>query len=177
MTDEVVLSKDGVTPQGEAARRAGLDLRLHNPGTPGRLTQARGAELDVELTVAEELALLSWLGEPDDELEALLDDPDVAAARAAGTPAGLAAGADQAAPRAPHGDAGEVEERELDMARAEVLAESDRLAFEEAVRAVLRALRGRPGPGGTSRDAGSSTAGGRCARTCATTVSRSGRCS
>ncbi|WP_205860591.1 hypothetical protein [Phycicoccus sp. HDW14] len=178
MTDEVVLSKDGVTPQGEAARVQVSTSRLHNPGTPGRLTEARGAELGVELTVAEELALLSWLGEPDDELERLLDDPDVAALRDQLAPllAGLPEQIKRHLEQLMAGQA-EVEERELDVARAEVLAEPDRLAFEEAVRRLLRALRGAPRPAGTSPGAGSSTAVGRCARTCGTTGCRSDPCS
>ena len=147
MTDEVVLSKDGVTPQGEAARVQVSTSRLHNPGTPGTLAQARGAELDVELSVAEELALLSWLGEPDDELEALLEDPDVARLREQLAPL-LAALPEKIKQHLEQLMAAEaaVEEREVDIARAEVLAESDRLAFEEAVRRLLRALRGAPRP-------------------------------
>lgn len=147
MTDEVVLSKDGVTPQGEAARVQVSTSRLHNPGTPGRLTEARGAELGVELSVAEELALLSWLGEPDDELERLLDDPDVAALREQLAPllAGLPEQIKRHLEQLMSAQA-QVEERELDVARAEVLAEPDRLAFEEAVRRLLRALRGAPRP-------------------------------
>ena len=40
--------------------------RLHNPGRPGKLTDRAGTRLDVELTVAEEMALLAWLGDVDE---------------------------------------------------------------------------------------------------------------
>lgn len=147
MTDEVVLSTDGVTPQGEAARVQVSTSRLHNSGTPGRLARTPGAELDVELTVAQEMALLSWLGEPDDELEEIAEDPDLARLRERLRPLldGLPEQIRRHLEELMAAEA-EIEERELDAARAEVLAEPDRLAFEEAVRRLLHELRGAPRP-------------------------------
>lgn len=147
MTDEVVLSKDGAGTQGEAARVQVTTSRLHNPGTPGTLAKQPGTELDVELSVAEELALLSWLGEPDDELAELAPDVDVAELRERLAPLleSLPERIKEHLQALMSAEA-EVEERELDVARAEVLAEPDRLAFEESVRRLLRVLRGAPRP-------------------------------
>ena len=71
LTDEIVLSNDTEASAGEAARVQLSTSRMHNPGAPGDLvTQARDAARH-RATVAEEMALLSWLedsagGEDDD---------------------------------------------------------------------------------------------------------------
>ena len=64
MTDEIVLSKE----RGRTAAsgpRVQLDTsRLHGAGLPGKLQSSPGTRLDAGLTVAEEQALLDWLGDP-----------------------------------------------------------------------------------------------------------------
>ncbi|MBV9208598.1 MAG: VWA domain-containing protein [Actinobacteria bacterium] len=68
MTDEIVLAKE----RGGAALsgpRIQLDTsRLHAAGAPGKLISSPGTRLDADLTVAEELALLGWLEDPDAEV-------------------------------------------------------------------------------------------------------------
>lgn len=79
MTDEVVVSKDSATSAAQAARIQISTSHLHNPGTPGKLASKPGLAVDVDLSVAEEQALLSWLGDEDDDPEQLnLPEPDVA---------------------------------------------------------------------------------------------------
>jgi hypothetical protein len=70
MTDEIVLSKE----RGRTAAsgpRVQLDTsRLHGGGLPGKLQSSPGTRLDAGLTVAQEQALLDWLGDPDADLPA-----------------------------------------------------------------------------------------------------------
>ena len=70
MTDEIVLSKE----RGRTAAsgpRVQLDTsRLHGAGLPGKLQSSPGTRLDAGLTVAEEQALLDWLGDPEADVPA-----------------------------------------------------------------------------------------------------------
>jgi uncharacterized protein len=67
VTSEIVLAKE----RGRSALsgpRIQLDTsRLHGAGLPGKLLGSPGTRLDAGLTVAEEQALLDWLGDPDAE--------------------------------------------------------------------------------------------------------------
>jgi hypothetical protein len=63
MTDEIVLSTDQKSPLGEAARVELRASRLHGGGPPGDLATSRGADTGIELTVAQEIALLDWLAD------------------------------------------------------------------------------------------------------------------
>ncbi len=149
LTDEIVLSNDTEGSAGEAARVQISTQRMHNPGAPGDLVRTPGMELDTELSVAEEMMLLSWLDEvlPDDDTT----DPDAAA--------GLAALREALAPflaqlperlkrhleklmELEH----EVETRQLEAAQAEAIDEHDRADLEESLRRLLRSLRGAPRP-------------------------------
>lgn len=149
LTDEIVLSNDTQDSAGEAARVQLSTQRMHNPGAPGDLVRRPGMEIDTELTVAEEMMLLSWLEEtvPDDAEH----DPDTAA--------GLAALRDALAPylaslperlkqhlerlmEMEH----EIEVREVQAAQAETLDERERADLEESLRRLLRSLRGAPRP-------------------------------
>lgn len=147
MTDEIVMSKDGTVSPGEAARVQITVGRLHNPGTPGRLTKHEGLQIDAELSVAEEMALLSWLGEPDEEGTEPQADPDLAALRERLAPL-LAALPEQLRQHLESllRDEQDVESREVEAARAEVIEESERIAFEDSLRRLLRSLRGAPRP-------------------------------
>lgn len=147
MTDEIVLSADAPGSREQAARVQLETARMHNPGHPGRLVEAPGTRLDVELTVAEDMALLAWLG---DSAEAGDDgpglDPDeIAALRSAlsglleGLPAAL-----QHHLEALLAHGAEVEGRELRARAMDQLAEADRAALEEALRRLVHGLHGAP---------------------------------
>src|SRR6201999_2567069 len=83
LTDEIVLSNDAAGDPSAAARVQLTTSRLHNPGRPGDLASHEGLKVDAELSVAQEQALLSWLGDddpgPDDD--AGLDTEELAALR------------------------------------------------------------------------------------------------
>ncbi|GGB44390.1 hypothetical protein GCM10011492_39340 [Flexivirga endophytica] len=148
MTDEIVVSKDGKVSAGEAARVQITANRLHNPGTPGRLTKSDGLKIDAELSVAEEMALLSWLGEPDEEGDdEPAVDPDLAALRERLAPL-LAALPEQLRQHLESllNEQPDVESREVEAARADVIEESERIAFEDSLRRLLHSLRGAPRP-------------------------------
>lgn len=149
LTDEIVLSNDTDTSQGEAARVQLSTQRMHNPGNPGDLVRSPGMVVDSELTVAEELMLLSWLEEA--VPEGVDDDPTDAA--------GLAALREALAPflaslpeRLKHHLEKlmelehEIETREIQAARAETIDERERADLEESLRRLLRSLRGAPRP-------------------------------
>ena len=150
MTDEIVLSQDTVSGPGEAARVQISTSRLHNPGAPGDLVRNPGLQLDAELSVAQEMALLAWLDEklPDDESDL---DPDaaesLAALRAALAPF-LATLPERLREHLEKLMAleREVETREVEAAQAEVIDEADRAALEEGLRRLLRSLHGAPRP-------------------------------
>lgn len=86
-TDEIVLSNDQSDSMTQAARVQLSTKRLHNPGVPGTLAPQAGLEVDAELSVAQEMALLGWLAETEDP-DALRDDdsPDLDALRKALAP-------------------------------------------------------------------------------------------
>ncbi|BDZ56467.1 VWA domain-containing protein [Barrientosiimonas endolithica] len=148
MTDEVVVSKDGQVSPGEAARVQITTSRMHNPGAPGKLTSNPGLVVDAELSVAEEMALLSWLGEPDDERDDPAAHPDLAELRERLAPLL------EALPEALRRHLEQLLQAEVESeeqiataaARAEVVEESERLAFEDSLRRLLRSLRGAPRP-------------------------------
>ncbi len=148
MTDDIVLSDDTRTSLGEAARVQISTQRLHNPGNPGELAGRPGLELETELTVAEEMMLLSWLEESDPPDP---DDPEhaatLAALREALAPflAALPGKLKDHLEQLMAIDA-EIETRELAAARAETLEESERAALEASLRRLLRSLHGAPRP-------------------------------
>lgn len=150
MTDEIVLSKDQATGSGEAARVQLSTKRLHNPGAPGELIRSPGLEVDVDLSVAEEMALLSWLA---DELPDVPDDLDSPEATS------LAALRERLKPflddlperlrdhlQKLMAMEREVEEREIEAAQAEAIDEDVRAELEENLRRLLRSLHGAPRP-------------------------------
>ena len=146
-TDEVVLSKDALDQTAQVARVQLSTTRLHNPGVPRELAKQPGMQVDADLSVAEEMALLGWLGEQD--LPDELDDeaPDLAALRArlapllADLPERLREHLQQLM-SVEH----EIETREHEAARAESIDETDRFALEESIRRILRNLHGSPRP-------------------------------
>ncbi len=77
LTDQIVLSRDNNRSGLSAGSRIELTTsRLYNAGVPGQLARNTGTRLDVDLTVAEEQALLDWLAGPDGEVpEALANGP------------------------------------------------------------------------------------------------------
>lgn len=147
LTDEVVLSNDSQASAGEAARVQLSTQRMHNPGNPGDLTSNPGMELDTELSVAEELALLAWLDDvlpSEDDENADLDD-HLAALRKALEP-WLSALPERIKQHLEQLMAmeREVETRELAAAQAETIDEHERADLEESLRRLLRSLHGAP---------------------------------
>lgn len=146
LTDEIVLSNDTDSSAGEAARVQISTRRMHNPGSPGELITAPGMELDVELTVAEEMALLGWL---EDTIPDVDDDrgTSLAALRAALAPllAGLPERLKQHLEQLMQVER-QIEMREVRASRADRLLEHERADLEEALRRLLRSLHGAPRP-------------------------------
>lgn len=151
LTDEIVLSNDTTGTPGEAARVQLSTRRLHNPGAPGQLAKRPGLELDAELNVAQEMALLEWLGEsvPDELLDGVEagDPASLAALREALAPllAGLPERLKEHLERLMAMDR-EVETREVEAGRAETIDETERADLEESLRRLLHSLRGAPRP-------------------------------
>jgi len=146
LTDEIVLSNDSDTSAGEAARVQISTHRMHNPGAPGELISAPGMELDVELSVAEEMALLSWLEDtlPDEDEDR---GASLESLRAALAPllAGLPERLKQHLEKLMTVER-EIERREIQAAQTEHLVEQERAELEEALRRLLRSLHGAPRP-------------------------------
>ncbi|WP_235531170.1 MULTISPECIES: VWA domain-containing protein [unclassified Nocardioides] len=147
LTNEIVLSNDTEGSAGEAARVQISTQRMHNPGAPGELITSPGMELDVELSVAQEMALLSWLEDalPDDDS----DDrgASLAALRAALAPllAGLPERLKHHLEKLMQVER-EIETREVKAAQTERLLEHERAELEDALRRLLRSLHGAPRP-------------------------------
>lgn len=145
MTDEVVLSTDAPGDKEQAAR-VQLDVsRLHNPGSPGRLVDRRSTRLDVELGVAEEMALLAWLDEIEGSEAVTLTRDDVAALRAAlaglleDLPAALRSHLEELMATDANIESREVQARALDQ-----IAEAERADLEDALRRLVRSMHGAP---------------------------------
>ncbi|MGI5129948.1 VWA domain-containing protein [Pseudonocardia sp. CA-107938] len=144
LTDEIVLSADSPGSRETAAKVQLTTSRMHNPGRPGELTDAPGHQLDVELSVAQEMALLTWLDSGEDGGPGL--DPDeLAALRAAlaGVLDGLPEALRDHLERLMAGDA-HVEGREVAAAAHEHIDEVERAALEESLRRLIRGLHGAP---------------------------------
>lgn len=146
VTSDVVLSTDRRSRPGEAARVQLSTTSLHNAGVPGKLAPSAALDLEADLTVAQEMALLGWLAESD-LLDVLDDEPadlkalrDALAPLLAGLPERLRAHL-QALLAAGTPD---IEHREVPAARAERIDETSRLAMEDSLRRILHRLRGAP---------------------------------
>lgn len=149
MTDEIILSNEKQGTIGEAARVQISTQRLHNPGNPGELASSPGLHLETELSVAEEVTLLSWLEEA--EAGEQPDDPDHAATLAALREALAPFLAALPEKLKHHLEAlmamdVELEGREIEARQAETVDEAERAALEEALRRLLRSLHGAPRP-------------------------------
>lgn len=149
MTDEIVLSNETDTGPGEAARVQISTSRMHNPGAPGELASQPGLQLDTELTVAEEMALLSWLDDKlpsdDDDLDSGHTSDELAALRAALAPflENLPQRLKEHLEKLMQLER-EVETREIEAAEAEVIDEYARAELEDGLRRLLRSLHGAP---------------------------------
>jgi uncharacterized protein with von Willebrand factor type A (vWA) domain len=149
LTDEIVLSNDTDSIQGEAARVQISTSRMHNPGNPGDLARSQGMQLETELTVQQEVALLSWL---DERVSEARGDDDEGAATLAQLRAALAPWLEQLPDRIKDhlerlmSMEREIETRELEAAQAETVDERERADLEEALRRLLRSLHGAPRP-------------------------------
>jgi uncharacterized protein with von Willebrand factor type A (vWA) domain len=150
MTDEIVLSDDAASDPSSAARVQLSTTRLANPGRPGELASTDAMRVDAELSVAQEMALLSWLTEADgndDDDGTVLGPDELAELRS--RLAGLIERLPDALRR--HLEALlaadlDVESREVAAARMDRIGERDRNALEESIRRLLRSLHGAPRP-------------------------------
>ncbi|ROR92865.1 VWA domain-containing protein [Nocardioides aurantiacus] len=150
LTDEIVLSNDTEGSAGEAARVQISTSRMHNPGNPGDLVSKPGMQLETELSVAQEMALLAWLDEtaPDDSLvDEVREAETLAALRQA-----LAPFLEQLPEKLKQhleqlmSMERELEEREFEQAQAETVDETERAQLEEAIRRLVKSLHGAPRP-------------------------------
>jgi uncharacterized protein with von Willebrand factor type A (vWA) domain len=150
LTDEIVLSTDAQGGPGEAARVQISTSRLHNPGAPGDLARSPGLQLDTELSVAQEMALLSWL------VDSLPDEPDEADDTTAEQLQALRERLKPFLDALPErlrehlerlmALEHEIESREVEAVQAESIEEADRAQLEEGLRRLLRSLHGAPRP-------------------------------
>jgi uncharacterized protein with von Willebrand factor type A (vWA) domain len=145
MTDEIVLSADSPGSRESAAKVQLTTSRMHNPGRPGELTDSPGHQFDVELSVAQEMALLTWLDAASGDDGPGLEPDEVAALRTAlaGLLDGLPEALREHLERLLATDA-HVEGREVAAAAHEHIDEVERAALEEALRRLIRGLHGAP---------------------------------
>jgi uncharacterized protein len=166
MTDEIVLSKE----RGRTAfsgPRVQLDTsRLHGGGLPGKLQSSPGTRLDADLTVAEEQALLDWLGDPDGDDPAGDMPEEVRAALARGS-GGEIANLSELLKRHLEAlaamDHRAIESPERPGVRTPAVGEAERRQLEETLRRLAKTMpgalthrrvvagRGRVDPGRTMR--------------------------
>jgi uncharacterized protein len=141
LTDQIVFSKDKIGDDVNSYRVELSADRLHGAGPPGDLASGGGTNVDADLTIAEQDALLGWLNELDD---AEGDESDAAALRRRLT--GVLENLPQALKR--HLEAllalenTIIEEREQREATVERIAESERAELEESLRRLARTLHG-----------------------------------
>lgn len=148
LTDELVLSSEQGSALSEAARVQLATSRLHGAGVPGALAPQSGDVLDVELTVAEELALVDWLaGNAEDDRI----DPALVAAlreRLGGVLANLPELLQRYLQKLLALEQRLVEEQSAvpgaTRAGRDRVAERDRLELEESLRRLIRSLHGAP---------------------------------
>ncbi len=150
MTNEIVLSDESSGDVADAARVQLTTSRLHNPGRPGELVTKDGLRLETELSVAQEMALLSWLQDTESADDG--DEPDVDPGELAALRNELAGllerlpGALRKHLEALLAGGVEVESPEVGTAGTERIDERERAELEEAVHRLLRSLHGAPRP-------------------------------
>jgi hypothetical protein len=147
MTDEIVLSDQAATDPSDATRVQLTTSRLHNPGRPGEIATSEGLRLDAELSVAQEMALLSWLEETegDDEGDPQPDELAALRGRLAGLLERLPDALRKHLERLMAGGL-DVESPDVAAPPGERIDERERADLEEAVRRLLRSLHGAPRP-------------------------------
>lgn len=140
LTDEVVFAKNNES-SGTGLQRVQLEVdRLHGAGAPGKLSKASGTKVDVDLSVAQQEILLSWLNAIEDEVAG--GDEATAQRRLAGALANLP----EAVKR--HLEALlTVENRIIEGSRqqrptAETINERERAELEESLRRLTRTFHG-----------------------------------
>jgi uncharacterized protein len=161
MTDEIVLAKERGRSAASGPRIQLETSRLHGGGLPGKLLSSPGTWLDAGLAVAEEQALLDWLGDPDADAAA---DPLAALVRGSG---GEIANLGELLKRHLEAlaamDRRAIESPERRGTRASAIGEAERYRLEETLRRLAKtmpgalthrrvvAARGRVDPGRTMR--------------------------
>jgi uncharacterized protein with von Willebrand factor type A (vWA) domain len=146
MTDEIVLSTEQGSPLEEAARVEIATTRFANAGRPGELSSSSKPPMEIELTVAQEHALLDWLA---DQIESDDGDSDAAVSELRRRLSGLLEGLPD---RLRHYlEALLALDRDLEKPeptgapdRRDTLAEEQRTELEESLRRLVRSLHGAP---------------------------------
>lgn len=146
LTDQIVLSKEAAGPDENKYRVELSADRLHGAGPPGTLSSSNSTSVDASLTIAEQDALLGWLGELDD-LENDGDEADAAVLRKRLT--GILENLPQAVKR--HLEAllalenkviEQREQREAVLSGSDRLRETERAELEDSLRRLARSLHG-----------------------------------
>jgi uncharacterized protein len=144
LTEEIVLSKDGRGAQGEGDRVQIETDSLSHAGAPGQISRQQGTKVDADLSVAEQEALLGWLGTAEEDAAADGTEDDAAALRR--RMAGVLAGLPEAIKR--HLEAllaleqRIVESTERSVAAVDRVGERERAELEETLRRLAHSLHG-----------------------------------
>ncbi|PXY31492.1 VWA domain-containing protein [Prauserella muralis] len=145
LTDEIAFSADA-RPAGGEDYRVQLDAeRLHGAGLPGELSTSTGTGVDVELSVAEQEALLGWLDDAQPQAADAEDADDAAAAlrrRLAGVLANLPEALKRHLEALLELEQRVIETRERRAAEVDRIAEVERAELEESLRRLARSLHG-----------------------------------
>lgn len=142
LTDEIVFSKDDPAGAEDSYRVQLSTDRLHGAATAGNLSTAQGTQVDAELTLAEQAALLDWLDEPEDGGHG--DESDAAAIRRrlSGVLQNLPAALQRHLEALLALERRIVESREKRESAVERIAESDRAELEDSLRRLAHSLHG-----------------------------------
>jgi uncharacterized protein len=147
LTDEIVLSADTAGDPEQAARVQLSVSRMHNPGRPGDIARTAGMNLDAELTVAQEMALLSWLDDTDSDGDdgEQIDPAELTALRAAlsGMIEGLPERLRDHLEKLMAAET-KIEKPAVHRPGREVIDETERADLEESLRRLIRSMHGAP---------------------------------
>ncbi len=148
MTDEIVLSKENADGDVTEGQRVQIETeRFSGGGLPGDISQAQGTQVDADLSVAQQDALLGWLNSEEELLESEQGTEDDAAAlrrRLTGVLEGL-----PEAIKAHLEKLLEIEQRIVEghddaerVAEVDRASESERMQLEDSLRRLAKSLHG-----------------------------------
>ncbi len=148
MTDEIVLSKENADGDVTEGQRVQIETeRFSGGGLPGDISQAQGTQVDADLSVAQQDALLGWLNSEEELLESEQGTEDDAAAlrrRLSGVLEGL-----PEAIKAHLEKLLEIEQRVIEghdetdrVAEVDRASETERMQLEDSLRRLAKSLHG-----------------------------------